>query len=66
MPVADDSLETFGGAGVVEIPRMQHLLRFICERGFEHHTAANLTHSAAPVYEAAGKYLGWDTYWHKA
>ncbi|HMF77179.1 MAG TPA: hypothetical protein VK604_16090, partial [Bryobacteraceae bacterium] len=31
----DDPLETFGGAGVVEIPRMQELLRFICERGFE-------------------------------
>ncbi|HEU5453335.1 MAG TPA: L-fucose/L-arabinose isomerase family protein, partial [Terriglobales bacterium] len=31
----DDPLNTFGGAGVVEIPRMQHLLRYICERGFE-------------------------------
>ena len=37
-----DPLETFGGAGVVEIPRLQDLLRFICERGFEHHVAANL------------------------
>ena len=42
----DDPLETFGGAGVVKIPRMQHLLRYICENGFEHHVAANLsTHS---------------------
>ena len=39
----DDPLETFGGAGVVEIPRLQELLRFICERGFEHHTAANFS-----------------------
>ena len=30
----DDPLNTFGGAGVVEIPKMQELLRFICENGF--------------------------------
>src|ERR1700721_2424239 len=29
----DDSLETFGGAGVVRIPHLQKLLRYICERG---------------------------------
>jgi L-fucose isomerase-like protein len=62
----DDSLETFGGAGVVEIPRLQELLRFICERGFEHHTSANLSTVSASVYEAAKTYLGWDMYWHKA
>ncbi|MGA8026128.1 MAG: L-fucose/L-arabinose isomerase family protein [Bryobacteraceae bacterium] len=61
----DDPLETFGGAGVVEIPRLQDLLRFICERGFEHHTAANLSTSSAVVYEAAKNYLGWDMYWHR-
>ncbi|HZS55104.1 MAG TPA: L-fucose/L-arabinose isomerase family protein [Bryobacteraceae bacterium] len=61
----NDPLETFGGAGVVRIPDMQHLLRLICEQGFEHHTAANLSHTAAMVYEAAKKYLGWEVYWHK-
>ena len=60
----DDALTTFGGAGVVQIPHMQRLLRFICERGFEHHVAANLSSTAAIVYEAATKYLGWDMYWH--
>ena len=35
----DDPLETFGGAGVVEIPGLQKLLRYICENGFEHHVA---------------------------
>jgi len=60
----DDPLTTFGGAGVVHIPQMQQLLRFICERGFEHHVAANLSSTAAVVYEAATKYLGWDMYWH--
>jgi L-fucose isomerase-like protein len=62
----DDTLETFGGAGVVEIPRLQDLLRFICERGFEHHTAANLAPVSSIVYEATTKYLGWEMYWHKA
>jgi L-fucose isomerase-like protein len=61
----DDPLETFGGAGVCEIPRLQDLLRYICEQGFEHHTAANLSHSSRIVYEAA-KYLGWELYWHRA
>src|SRR5882724_1546966 len=62
----DDPLETFGGAGVVEIPNLQDLLRFICERGFEHHTAANFSSVSAIVHEAATRYLGWDMYWHKA
>jgi L-fucose isomerase-like protein len=60
----DDALNTFGGAGVVEIPNMQKLLRFICERGFEHHVAANLSSVAAAVHEAATRYLGWDMSWH--
>lgn len=60
-----DPLETFGGAGVVEIPRLQHLLRYICENGFEHHVAANLSTSASAVHEAATKYLRWEVYWHK-
>lgn len=62
----DDPLETFGGAGVVEIPRMQKLLRFICEQGFEHHVAANFSAVAAAVHEAGSHYLGWQTYWHAA
>ncbi len=60
-----DALTTFGGAGVVEIPGLQDLLRYICERGFEHHVAANLSLSASAVHEAATKYLGWDVYWHR-
>jgi L-fucose isomerase-like protein len=64
----DDPLTTFGGAGVVEIPDMQKLLRYICERGFEHHVAANLTGgiSASAVQEATTRYLGWDMYHHNS
>jgi len=60
----DDPLNTFGGYGVVEIPDLQVLLRFICEEGFEHHVAMNHSEVARPVHEAFAKYMGWDTYWH--
>ena len=48
----DDPLETFGGAGVVEIPGLQKLLHYICENGFEHHVAANFSSVAPAVHEA--------------
>ena len=60
----DDPMETFGGAGVVEIPEMQKLLRYICENGFEHHVAANFSTVAAALHEAATRYFGWPTYRH--
>src|SRR5580698_640780 len=61
----NDPLETFGGAGVVRIDRMQDLLRYICQNGFEHHVAANFSSVAPMIYEAGTRYLGWDMYWHK-
>jgi len=61
----DDPLNTFGGAGVVEIPHMQKLLRYICENGFEHHVAANFASVASSVYEAAENYLGWTMHRHE-
>ncbi len=61
----DDPLNTFGGAGVVEIPKLQKLLHYICENGFEHHVAANLSSVGSAVHEAASRYLGWDMYWHE-
>ena len=60
----DDPLNTFGGAGVVQIPRMQQLLHYICANGFEHHVAASLSTVASSVQEAATRYLGWQMYWH--
>jgi L-fucose isomerase-like protein len=60
----DDPLDTFGGAGVVEIPRMQQLLRYICENGFEHHVAANFSSTAGMLEEAFGRYMGWEVYRH--
>jgi L-fucose isomerase-like protein len=60
----DDPLDTFGGAGVVHIADFQQLLRFICENGFEHHVAANLSTVADVVHEAWTRYMGWDIYRH--
>jgi L-fucose isomerase-like protein len=60
----DDPLETFGGAGVVRIPKLQTLLRYICERGFEHHVAANLAPVSSAVREATTRYLGWNVHQH--
>jgi len=60
----DDPLETFGGAGVVEIPGLQRLLHYICENGFEHHVAANFSSVAGIIEEAWEKYLGWQVYRH--
>jgi len=60
----DDPLDTFGGAGVVRIPNLQGLLRYICENGFEHHVAANLSSVSGAVAEAASRYLGWTVKQH--
>ena len=63
--VTDDKLLTFGGYGVVRVPHLQDLLRFICENGFEHHVAMSLSRTSRALSEALGKYLGWDVYHHR-
>ena len=61
----DDPLETFGGAGVAEIPQLQKLLHYICREGFEHHVAANFSEVSKAAHEAA-RYLGWESHYHPA
>ncbi|MGH9598568.1 MAG: L-fucose/L-arabinose isomerase family protein [Terracidiphilus sp.] len=62
----DDPLETFGGAGVAEIPQLQRLLKYICREGFEHHVAANFSEVSKAIHEAAVRYLGWESHYHPA
>jgi L-fucose isomerase-like protein len=62
--LTDEPLETFGGYGVVHIPDFQGLLHHICENGYEHHVAVNLSQCAGAVNEALSKYMGWDVYYH--
>jgi L-fucose isomerase-like protein len=59
-----DELDTFGGYGVVSVPRLQELLAYICENGFEHHVALAQARVASVLSEALTKYLGWSVYRH--
>lgn len=63
--LTNDLLNTFGGFGVVKVPRLQELLRYACEEGFEHHVACTLKPVGGAVNEALGKYMGWDVYHHR-
>lgn len=63
--LTDDPLATFGGYGVIRVPNLQKLLAHICNNGFEHHVAINLSQVAGSVDEALDKYLGWDVYHHR-
>jgi L-fucose isomerase-like protein len=63
--LTNDPLKTFGGYGVVQVPNLQKLLAYICNNGFEHHVAINLSQVADAVNEALVKYMGWDVYYHK-
>lgn len=62
--LTDDLLNTFGGFGVVKVPKLQQLLQFICQNGFEHHVAANLSQKADAVHEALTNYMGWSVTRH--
>ena len=61
----DDPLDTFGGVGVLAVPRLQQLLQFICLEGFEHHVATCFSQTASAVHEALTRYLGWDVHHHQ-
>ncbi len=56
----EDSLDTFGGYGVVEIPNLQAILKTLCKEGFAHHIASSLSEVAEIVNEALTTYLGWN------
>lgn len=63
--ITADKLESFGGYGVVRIPAMQQLMRYICRNGFEHHVSVNRSRYARAVVEALGNYKGWEVYHHE-
>ena len=54
-----------GPRAVAEVPRLQHLLHYVCHHGFEHHVVMTRSHSADVLAEALGNYLGWNTYVHE-
>ncbi|KKL22179.1 hypothetical protein LCGC14_2438020, partial [marine sediment metagenome] len=59
----EDPLDTFGGYGVVEIPKLQTLLKTLCLNGFAHHVAASLNKVGDVIFEAL-EYLGYKTIFH--
>jgi len=61
----DDPVNTCGAYGVCYVPKLQELMRYICENGFEHHVAMGRGKVAKAINEAINKYLGWDIYWHQ-
>ncbi len=64
--ITSDQLNSFGGYGVVRIPGLQKLLRYICRNGYEHHVAVNISHHGAAVAEALSTYKGWEVHRHEA
>jgi L-fucose isomerase-like protein len=60
----NDPMTTFGGYGVVQVPRFQDLLAYICDNGFEHHVSINQARVAPAIHEALSKYLAWSVYHH--
>ena len=56
--------DSFGAIGVLEVPELQALLRYICYHGYEHHVSITQGHQADALCEAFDKYLKWDVYLH--
>lgn len=52
--------EFFGCAGVVEIENLQNVLLYLGQNGYRHHVSVTRGHVVNPVYEALGKYLGFE------
>jgi L-fucose isomerase-like protein len=59
-----DALDTFGHRAVAKIDRLQELLHYVCNHGFEHHVAVNPSLTADVLSEACGKYLRWTMHRH--
>jgi L-fucose isomerase-like protein len=62
--LTNDELNTFGTRAVASVPQLQKLLRYVCQRGFEHHVVMTQSKSAAALHEAFSNYLGWETHLH--
>lgn len=62
----DDVLATFGSRAVVQVPKLQKLMRYVIKNGFEHHAAMTNSYTADILNEAFTTYFGWDTYYHNA
>jgi L-fucose isomerase-like protein len=64
--LTNDALKTFGNRAVAQVPKLQKLLRHVCNEGFEHHVVMNASRTAGVLHEAFSRYLGWQVYHHEA
>lgn len=64
--ITADRPKSFGGYGVVRIPKLQQLLQYVCKNGYEHHVAVNRAHVGRAVAEALANYKRWEVYHHTA
>jgi L-fucose isomerase-like protein len=62
--LTNDELRTFGTRAVARVPRLQKLMRYVCNEGFEHHVVMNASRTAGVLAEAWERYLGWEVYRH--
>ena len=62
--LTDDPLNTFGTRAVAEVDKLQELMRYVCNNGFEHHVVMNASKTQKILSEACGNYLGWDVHIH--
>lgn len=58
----DDPLTMDGAVAVCRIPRLQKLMKFICQNGFEHHVAMTRGLCAGVIQESVAKYMNWNVY----
>lgn len=62
--ITPDPISSFGGYGVIRVPGLQSLMKYVCKNGYEHHVAVNLSTQAPAIAEALGTYKGWDVFYH--
>lgn len=63
--LTNDELKTFGNRAVAKVPKLQKLMRHVCQHGFEHHVVMNASRTADVLAEACETYLGWNVYYHE-
>ena len=59
-----DPLDTFGGAGVAQIPSCRSCSSSSAARASSITSPANFSDVSKAVHEAATRYMGWDSYLH--
>ncbi|MDD2807345.1 MAG: fucose isomerase [Patescibacteria group bacterium] len=61
----EDQITTFGGFGIIAVPKLDKLVRIACRNGFPHHVAIGFGNHADAITEAFENYFGMTTYRHE-